>query len=87
VKMFSKIRVLLGTGIWFLILQQGFACATCFGASDAPMAKGMNMAILTLFGVIVGVLSGILGFVFYLWKRSKIAVSNFQTHSEKGIDD
>ena len=32
------------------------ACPVCFGASDAPMAHGMNWGVLTLLGVTVGVL-------------------------------
>ena len=32
--------------------QIASACATCFGAPDAPMTKGMNNAILLLIGVV-----------------------------------
>jgi uncharacterized membrane protein YphA (DoxX/SURF4 family) len=35
------------------------ACATCFGAADAPMTKGMNNAILMLIGVVGVVYVGI----------------------------
>jgi hypothetical protein len=35
------------------------ACATCFGAADAPMTKGMNNAILMLIGVVGLVYVGI----------------------------
>ena len=34
-----------------------FACAACYGASDAPMAQGMNYGIFTLLGVVLSVLS------------------------------
>jgi len=46
------------------------ACATCFGASDAPMAQGMNMGILSLLIVIVSVLCGIAAFFIFLARRS-----------------
>ena len=42
------------------------ACATCFGASDAAMAQGMNMGILALLLVIGGVLGGIAAFFAFL---------------------
>lgn len=46
-----------------------FACATCFGKSDSPMAQGMNWGIFTLLGVIVTVLAVIAGFFIYLIRR------------------
>jgi uncharacterized membrane protein YphA (DoxX/SURF4 family) len=39
--------------------QIASACATCFGAPDAPMTKGMNNAILMLIGVVGMVYVGI----------------------------
>ncbi len=47
------------------------ACAACYGASDAPMAKGMNWGIFSLMGVIVTVLIGFASFFIYLSRRSK----------------
>jgi len=47
------------------------ACATCFGASDSLMAKGMNMGILCLMGIVLFVLSGFLAFILYLAFKSK----------------
>lgn len=46
-----------------------FACAVCYGKSDAPMAHGMNAGIMVLLGVIAVVLSGVAGFFFYLAKK------------------
>jgi heme/copper-type cytochrome/quinol oxidase subunit 2 len=58
-----------------------FACATCFGKSDAPMAEGMNWGIFTLLGVIVAVLATIASFFVYLIRKeaaqtAKTAVEN-----------
>ena len=39
-----------------------WACSACYGASDSPMAKGMNAGILSLLGVVVVVLGSIGGF-------------------------
>jgi hypothetical protein len=48
------------------------ACATCFGASDEPMAKGMNMGIFSLLAVVVFVL-GLLGaFFVFVARRSAL---------------
>ncbi len=46
------------------------ACAACFGASDSPMAKGMNWGIFSLLAVIVCMLSGIASFFVFLSKKS-----------------
>jgi hypothetical protein len=46
------------------------ACATCFGASDSPMAKGMNWGIFSLLTVIVCMLSVIASFFVFLSKKS-----------------
>ena len=47
------------------------ACAVCFGASDAPQTKGMNMAILTLLFVIGGVLASFAAFFLHLRRQAK----------------
>jgi len=46
------------------------ACAACFGASDSELAKGMNMGIFVLLGVIVFVLGAIASFFIYLARRA-----------------
>ncbi len=48
-----------------------WACATCFGAPDAPETHGMNGAIITLLVVTGGVLSGVVGTVFSLKKKAR----------------
>lgn len=51
--------------------QIASACATCFGAADAPMTKGMNNAILMLIGVVGVVYVGIGKVAWDFRKRSK----------------
>ncbi|MEK7707289.1 MAG: hypothetical protein AAB380_04770 [Verrucomicrobiota bacterium] len=46
------------------------ACATCYGASDSPMAQGMNWGIMTLLGVIGSVLSGVVAFFIHVGRKS-----------------
>ncbi len=61
------------------------ACAACFGRSDSPMAKGMNMGIFTLLLVILSVLLGIAAFFFYILRRAaKMAAS--QAAEQTGPD-
>jgi hypothetical protein len=47
------------------------ACATCYGAPDAPMTKGMNNAILLLIGVVGLMYVGIGKVIWDFRKRSK----------------
>ena len=48
------------------------ACAACYGANiDAPMADGMNWAILTLGVVILTVLGAFLTFLIYAMRKSE----------------
>ena len=46
------------------------ACATCYGASDSPLAQGMNWGILTLLGFIGTVLFGIVAFFVHVGVKS-----------------
>ena len=46
------------------------ACATCYGASDSPMAQGMNWGILSLLGVILSVLTFIVAFFVHVGRTS-----------------
>jgi predicted lipid-binding transport protein (Tim44 family) len=50
--------------------QAALACAACFGRSDSPMAKGMNMGILSLLIVVMAVLAGIASFFIFLMVRA-----------------
>ena len=47
-----------------------FACAACYGKSDAPMAQGMNWGIFTLMGIIGLVLVGVAGFFVFILRRA-----------------
>ena len=46
-------------------------CAVCYGATDDPMANGMNNAVLFLLGVISFILLSIIGSIIHFYKRSK----------------
>jgi hypothetical protein len=46
-----------------------FACASCYGRSDSPLASAMNWGIFTLMGVVVTVLVSFAGFFIFLIRR------------------
>ena len=47
------------------------ACATCYGAPDAPATQWLNMAILVLLAFTAGMLSLIVFTTISFYKRSK----------------
>ena len=60
----------------FLIIIMGSpkivtACATCYGAPDAPATQGLNMAILVLLAFTASMLSLIIFTTISFYKRSK----------------
>ena len=48
-----------------------FPCAVCYGATDDPMANGMNNAVFFLLGIISFILLSIIGSILHFYKRSK----------------
>lgn len=50
--------------------DRALACATCYGASDSPLAQGMNWGIVTLLGFVGMVLGGISLFFVHIGRRS-----------------
>jgi hypothetical protein len=53
------------------------ACPICFGADPASdEARSLNWAVFTLLGVTGSVLSGFVGFMFHLLKRSRQALGS-----------
>ena len=53
---------------WLALPRVAAACATCYGAADSPMTKGMNNAILTLI-LLVGVVYVGIGKVILDFRR------------------
>lgn len=60
-------------GLVPLATGRALACAVCFGSSDSPLAKGMNMGILSLLVVVLGVLAGLVAFFVMLGRRAAAA--------------
>ena len=57
--------------LFFVFINMILPCAVCYGATDDPMATGMNNAILFLLGVISFILLSIIGSIIHFYKRSK----------------
>lgn len=77
----GEIRTVLGlaaAAAWLVLPRAAAACATCFGAADAPMTKGMNNAILTLI-VLVGVVYAGIGKVILDFRRRSKKLSEKAT--------
>ena len=67
--------VALGAAGVLLAAGEALACPICFGGDpDSDLARGMNWAVFTLLGLTGGVLSGFVGFIFHLIKRSRQAL-------------
>jgi len=54
----------------FAARQNALACATCYGASDEPMARGMNWGIMTLLVVVLSVFGGVTMFFVHTARRA-----------------
>lgn len=61
---------MLLTAVTFTAQSPALACATCYGASDSPLAQGMNWGIASLLGVIGMVLAGVVAFFVHVGLKS-----------------
>ena len=50
-----------------------WACAACTGRTDSPLAVAMNWGIVTLLGVVLTVLSGVLVFFVHVIRKEEAA--------------
>ncbi len=69
------IQYIIAIGL-YLLPSVSHACATCYGASDAPATEGMNWAIITLLGVTGGMLGSVGAVMVRLKNRAKHLSSN-----------
>jgi len=52
------------------------ACPVCFGASDSPLALGVNAGIYFLLAITVVVLAGFASFFVYLMRRARLVAED-----------
>ena len=78
---------LLVTMIALTTAPSAFACATCYGASDSPLAQGMNWGIMVLLGFVGIVLSTVTVFFVYIARRASameaVAAQNNLTETKQ----
>lgn len=60
----------LALAIALTLPGNAFACATCYGQSDSPLAQGMNWGIMTLLCVVFSVMVGIVAFFVHVGRKS-----------------
>ena len=63
--------------------RAALACPVCFGQSDSPLAKGVNVGVLFLLGTITAVLIGFASFMIYLARRARVVAGDNTTASEE----
>ena len=69
----SRMRRTLFTLILAGAPRAALACPVCFGQSDEPMAKAMNLGIMLMLVVVVAVLGGFASFIVSLARRERLA--------------
>lgn len=75
--------LVLAGALLVLVPTESAACPICFsGDPDSQIGQSMNWAVFTLLGITGGVLSGFVGFIFHLIKRSRMALG--QSGDEQG---
>lgn len=62
--------------------QASWACAVCYGESDAPMSRGLTWAVVVLAGMVGMVLVGVTGFFVHVSRRAK---AQAQTATERNF--
>lgn len=63
-------RIILLVVLAVVANSPAFACATCYGASDSPLAQGMNWGIMVLLGFVGMVMTGIVAFFVHVGRNS-----------------
>ncbi len=51
------------------------ACPVCFGQSDSPLAKAINMGVIMMLGVVAAMLGSFAAFFIYLNRRANQAAA------------
>jgi hypothetical protein len=66
-------RTLVLTLLVLAIPRLVLACPVCFGQSDSPLARGVNMGIFVMLGFVAVVLAAFASFFIYLMRRARLA--------------
>jgi hypothetical protein len=82
-------RALLITLAFLGLPRLALACPVCFGQSDAPLARAINMGVIAMLVVVAGMLGSFATFIFYLARRARTfdaAEAAAATVSRQGSD-
>ena len=79
-------RTRLLTLIFLAAPRLALACPVCFGQNDSPLAKGVNMGVFFMLGIVGVMLTAFAMFFVYLSRRARLfddsANAGSQTPSE-----
>ena len=73
-------RTLILTAIILAAPRAALACPVCFGQSDSPLAKAMNMGILLMLLVVGGMMAAFASFFISLVRRARQAEADAERH-------
>ena len=69
--------LLAAVAVVVLVPTESLACPICFGGDpDSQLGQSVNWSVFTLLGITGGVLSGFIGFILHLVKRSRQALGH-----------
>jgi heme/copper-type cytochrome/quinol oxidase subunit 2 len=75
----KRLTAILLTGLGLMLLghpSAALACAACYGASDSPLAQGMNWGIFSLLAVVGTVLGCFLVFFVHIIRKSEAELND-----------
>jgi hypothetical protein len=73
------------TFVMLMAPRAALACPVCFGQSDSPLAKAMNLGILAMLVVVAGMLASFASFFIYLSRRARLADQSPAEGSRRSI--
>ena len=65
-------RTLFSTAIFLIAPRLALACPVCFGQNDSPLAKGVNMGVFFMLGIVAVMLGAFAAFFVYLSRRARL---------------
>jgi hypothetical protein len=74
-------RTKLLTLIFLAAPRLALACPVCFGQNDSPLAKGVNMGIFFMLGIVGLMLGAFAAFFVYLSRRARLFDDSANTGS------
>ncbi len=68
-----RFRLLVLVAVLLAVAPRAWACPACFGGGDgSAVGDGMNTAILVMLGIVASVFAGIIAFILWMRRRSRV---------------